>query len=95
MAANDDLGNFGRKSPTNRGDEKVALLRETTEALTALGNYIAVVQREFDKHPGLTQEVLGEALQKSLGQYQRAAEALRRLHEIFLRRPKQRRSAGH
>lgn len=61
------------------------LLRETTEALTALGNYLAVVQREFENHPGLMQEVLGEALRKSLGQYERAAEAIRRLRDPALR----------
>ena len=74
-----------REALTTRGNEKVTLLRETTEALTALGNYLMAAHHEFEKHPGLMQEVLGEALRHSLGQYERAAEAIRRLHKIALR----------
>jgi hypothetical protein len=85
VATNDDRGNLGREAPTNRGDEKAALLRETTEALTALGNYLEVAQHEFQNQPGLMREALGDALRESLGQYERAAGCIRRLRELLLR----------
>jgi hypothetical protein len=83
VAANPDAYNPGL--PQNRDPEKAALLHEVTEALTALGNYLDVAHRKFKDQPEPRQEDLGEALKKSLGQYERAAEAVRRLSDIFRR----------
>jgi hypothetical protein len=64
--------------PSQNGD-RVALLHELIEALTALGNYLAVIQRELDNQPALKQEVFEEAIRKSFAQHDRACEAIRRL----------------
>jgi phosphoglycerate-specific signal transduction histidine kinase len=76
-----DPRNVGGEPPTNRSADQAALLHELIEALTALGNYLAAAQRDVENQRG----VLGEALQGSLSQYQRAAECIRRLRHLFLR----------
>lgn len=57
-----------------------ALVHELTEALTALGNYLASANRLNDSAP--RSQRLGEALEKSLGQHERAVEATRRLRDL-------------
>jgi phosphoglycerate-specific signal transduction histidine kinase len=84
MTASDDPANRGRQAPSNRGDETAALLHEAIEALTALGNYLTVAQHEFENQPGLIEDTLGEALRKSLDQYERAVKAVRRLRQLAL-----------
>jgi len=83
VAANNALRNDDRVTPPNRSDEKLAQLREMTEALTALGNYLAVAQHECEK-AWVMHEMLGEALRKSLGQFERAAESVRQLRQLLL-----------
>jgi hypothetical protein len=77
-----DPGSVGNNAPTNRSTDQATLLRELIEALTALGNYLAVAHREFENQPWKTQEALSEALRKSLCQYERAAECLRWLRQL-------------
>jgi phosphoglycerate-specific signal transduction histidine kinase len=56
-------------------------LHELTEALTALGNYLASANKILNSAaPGSPR--LGEALEKSLGQHERAVEATRRLRQL-------------
>jgi phosphoglycerate-specific signal transduction histidine kinase len=76
-------GYLAREAPKNPSDGKVALLHEMAEALTALGNYLAVAQHEAQHQPQM-QEV-SDALQKSFGQYERAALCIRRLRQLFFR----------
>lgn len=83
MATDNDIGNADERSPTNRSREKAALLHETAEALTALGSYLAAAHGKFQGQFSPTQDGLGEALEKSLGQYERASKAVRRLCELF------------
>jgi hypothetical protein len=78
VTASDDPKNVGERAPTNRTADQAAVLHELAEALTALGNYLAAAQRQFENR----QAALGEALRASLGQYERAAECLRRLREL-------------
>jgi hypothetical protein len=80
MAAADDPGNVGKEAPTSQSTDEEALLRELIEALTALGNYLATAEREFQTQ----QQVLGQAFQESLRQYERAAGCLRRLRGHLL-----------
>jgi hypothetical protein len=82
VAANRDVYNQG--PPENRASEQ-AVLHEVSEALTALGNYLAVAHRKFEEQPEPRQEGLGEALKKSLGQQERASEAVRQLNNILRR----------
>ena len=68
-----------REAASSRTDSGIVLLHELVEALTALGNYLAVIQQEMERQPTLKQGVLEEAVRKSLSQYGRASEAIRRL----------------
>jgi hypothetical protein len=85
VAAHDDPRNDGDEAPTNPSADEAALLHELSEALTALGNYLAAAQREFEVYPGPMQEVLAEALRGGLTQYERAAEAVRQLRGRLFR----------
>jgi len=71
-----------REALPTRNDGRAALLHELIEALTALGNYLAAAQRELENQPALKQEVVEEAIRKSLSQYDRASEATRRLQAL-------------
>jgi hypothetical protein len=78
MTAHDDPRNVGGEAPIGRRADQAALVHELIEALTALGNYLAAAQRQFEHR----QEVLGEALRGSLSQYERAVECLQRFREL-------------
>ena len=80
MAARDE--DVGEEASTNQNADEAALVRELIEVLTALGNYLAAAQREFENQ----REVLGATLEASLGQYERAAECVRRLRNLVLSR---------
>jgi hypothetical protein len=84
MTTSDDGENRGRQAPPTRGDETAALLHEAIEALTALGNYLSVVQHEFENQPGSLETASGEALRGSLDQYERAVKAIRRLRQLAI-----------
>ena len=84
MPANHDVGNTAGRTPASPSSDEVTLVRELTEAFTALGNYLAAARHEFENQPGPMPEALGEALRKSLGQHARAAECIRRLRKLFL-----------
>jgi len=81
MTAHDDPRNVGGEAPIGRRADQAALVHELIEALTALGNYLAAAQRQFEHR----REGLGESLRASLGQYERAAECVRGLHDLVLR----------
>jgi hypothetical protein len=81
VTAHDDPRDIGGAAPTNRSADPAAVLRELSEALTALGNYLEAAQHQFERR----QETFGEVLQASLGQYERAAECLRRLRHLIVR----------
>jgi hypothetical protein len=84
VATDHDTGNCG-ESPPNRAAEKVALFHEMIEALTALGNYLGVIENKVKGQPGLGQEDLREILEKSAGQHSRACKAARRLRDLLAR----------
>ena len=87
MAANHDPRNVGREAPSSLGDEKLELVRELVEALTALGNYLAAAHQELENQSaGLPpREALSETLRKSLDQYERASKSVRHLRQLFFR----------
>jgi len=79
MAADGHIGgNDG--FPRGQTVPTAALVHELTEALTALGNYLASANKIYDSTP--QSQRLGEALEKSLGQHERAVEATRRLRDL-------------
>jgi hypothetical protein len=55
------------------------LLHELTEALTAAGNYLTAASRMLDTGADPPDMTVRQALEKSMGQFLRAVEALRRL----------------
>ena len=57
-------------------------VRELVEALTALGNYLAAANRILADGPTPPVERLGDVLDKSMGQHERAAKAARQLHRL-------------
>lgn len=56
-----------------------ALTHELVEALTAIGNYLTAAIRVLTVEPRPPRDTLGEALEKSLNQFARAVETVRRL----------------
>jgi hypothetical protein len=85
-AVRGDKSDIGRQGPLKRrNSEEAALLHELVEAVTALGNYLAVVQRELDDPLVPKSERLVEALAKSLGQHERTSRAIRRLSDLLRR----------
>lgn len=66
-------------------DETVALAHALIEALTAIGNYLSVAGRIVAEEPPPAQNVLREAVEKSMTQFSRATELARRLTEAIRR----------
>ena len=77
-------GNIGANDAPSRGEVAPAatLVSELTEALTALGNYLASANKLAISSPLPGPQRLSEALQKSLGQHERAVEATRQLRAL-------------
>ena len=75
----------GRGTPNNQMEEAAALVCELIEALTAAGNYLTAANHISGAERWPAHEPLGEALEKSLVQFERANEAVRRLRDFFRR----------
>ena len=85
MAADPDPADATGHPPIIGAGAAATLLHQIAEALTALGNYLAVANRIIEERPGLADSHLDEAVKKSLGQYERATEAVRRLRDLARR----------
>ena len=72
--------------PRSSADTAPALLRELIEALTALGNYLALADNLTAESTDSLPERLGDAIEKSIAQYERAARSARRLRDLYGRR---------
>jgi hypothetical protein len=77
-------GNIGAKGAPLASEVTPAatVVSELTEALTALGNYLASANKLVISSPLPGPQRLSEALQKSLDQHERAVEATRRLRAL-------------
>lgn len=77
-------GNIGANGAplANEVAPAATLVSELTEALTALGNYLASANKLVISSPLPGPQRLSEALQKSLCQHERAVEATRRLRAL-------------
>ena len=60
--------------------ETSRLVRELMEALTAIGNYLASINLMLAGETKPGPELLADILDKAMAQYERAANAARRLH---------------
>jgi hypothetical protein len=76
-----DVSGVPQRDPT--GED--ATLHELVEALTAVGNYLEVANYLLGTEPAPGQKTLGEAVEKSLAQMERARAAARQLRELFKR----------
>jgi hypothetical protein len=85
VATDRDVSAGGRGPPNNQTEEAVALVSELIEALTAAGNYLTAANYIFGAERWSAHEPLGEALEKSLVQFERANEAVCRLRDFFRR----------
>src|SRR5262249_36371958 len=95
MAAEQNIGTERGDPPASPGAATVALVSELTEALTALGNYLASANRLFTTGPLQGPQRLSEALQKSMSQHERAVEATRRLRALSPRPAKDKDLIGY
>jgi len=82
MATDPLVGLEIKALPLGARTEASRPVRELVEALTAIGNYLAAVKRILADGPAPPAERLGDVLDKSMGQYERAAKAARRLHRL-------------
>jgi hypothetical protein len=83
MATDRRLGpetNVSSPRPTTKTGGPV---RELVEALTAIGNYLAVANRILADGTTPATEPLSDVLDKSMGQYERAANAARQLNKLL------------
>jgi len=83
MSTDRNIGS-GNPSAERSDDEKILLVQELTEALTAVGNYLAAANRMIGGESPPAQHSLAEALEKSVGQCERAGSAVRRLRLLLL-----------
>jgi hypothetical protein len=81
VAADGNIGANG-DPPAGEAAPTAALVSELTEALTALGNYLASANKLVISSPSPEPQRLGEAIRKSLCQHERAVEATRGLRAL-------------
>jgi len=79
--ADGNVGANGAPS-ASKAAPAATLVSELTEALTALGNYLASANKLVISSALPGPQRLSEALEKSLGQHERAVEATRRLRAL-------------
>jgi hypothetical protein len=61
-------------------NDKIDVVEELIDALTAAGNYLAVLDNMIRSERGSTQDGLAETLEKGIRQVARASDVARRLH---------------
>jgi hypothetical protein len=83
MATDPRLGPQTKASPLGASTETGGPVRELTEALTAIGNYLAAADRILDGAATPVAERLRDAVDKSMAQYGRAANAARQLNRLL------------
>ena len=81
MATDRRLGPHSNES-SGANVETGRLVRELVEALMAVGNYLAVANLVGGTKSG--PEHLADVLDKSMRQYERAANAARQLHKLYV-----------
>ena len=67
----------------SRADRMAACARELTEALTALGNWLATVHLETERTSGPPSHRLRRAIEESRAQQRRAGRAIRELRDLL------------
>ncbi len=60
------------------GNDKIDVVEELIDALTAAGNYLAVLDNMIRSERGSTQDGLAETLEKGIRQVARASDVARR-----------------
>ena len=68
---------------TRSSNDKIDIAEELIQALTAAGNYLAVLDNMIRSEPSSTQDRLAETLEKGVSQVERASDVARRLHGLL------------
>jgi hypothetical protein len=64
-------------------NDKLDIAEELIQALTAAGNYLALLDNMIRSEPSSTQDRLAETLEKGVSQVERASDVARRLHGLL------------
>lgn len=83
MTDDQETNNAGRAARPDGAARTAACARELTEALTALGSWLAAANLEVRGTPGLVGDKLRRTIQESIAQQRRAGSAVRELHELL------------
>ena len=68
---------------TRSSNDKIDIAEELIQALTAAGNYLAVLDSMIRSEPVSAQDRLAESLEKGISQVERAGDTARRLHALL------------
>jgi hypothetical protein len=85
MATDRGLGPDSNES-SGTSVETGRLVRELVEALTAMGNYLDAINRMLAGETKPGPELLADVLDKTMAQYERAANVARQLQKLDVRR---------
>ena len=64
-------------------NDKIDIAEELIQALTAAGNYLAVLDSMIRSEPVSAQDRLAESPEKGISQVERASDTARRLHALL------------
>jgi hypothetical protein len=82
MSRDHDTHDAGGAAHPDRDGRTAAYVRELTEALTALGSWLAAAKLELRSASGPTGDRLSRAIEEGLAQHRRASIAIRALHDL-------------
>lgn len=84
MGRDDDTRDDPAAADPDRTRQMVACTREITEALTALGTWLAAADLQLRRSLGPS-DGLSQSIEHAIRQQRRAGEAVRALHELLRR----------
>jgi hypothetical protein len=83
MSRDNDTHDAGGAAHPDRDGRIAVNVRELTEALTALGSWLAAANLELRSASGTTGDRLSRAIEEGLTQHRRASIAIRALHDLL------------
>jgi hypothetical protein len=83
MSRDHDTHDAGGAAHPDRDGRIAVNVRELTEALTALGSWLAAANLELRSASGPASDRLSRAIQEGLAQHRRASIAIRELHNLL------------
>jgi hypothetical protein len=71
------------REPIRSSNDKINIAEELIQALTAAGNYLAVLENMIRSEPVSAQDSVAETLEKGINEVERANDVARRLHALL------------